>query len=234
MGFSQLGSKTLKLFTGLVASLVTCSALAVPFQVDITVDNSYALYIGTETSATQFVGSDGNWQQAETYNFDLPSSNFIYIVTQSDVAVAQGLLAQFTNLSTGERFYSNDSQWEVTATGRRGLAPYSSSAADFAELSSQLIVANSGGNPSGGWVATTAGEANGAAPWGTISTIDAAARWSWYNSNNSANPTIGGYNHDEYLIFRISVGASSVPEPSALLLMMLGLTGLVVARRKAA
>jgi hypothetical protein len=223
------------IFRGLVAGALllgtTLQAQAIPFSVSITVDNSYALFTGTETQALTFVGSDGDWPTTETYNFDLPSSNFIYVVTQSDLAVAQGFLAQFTNLTNNQRFYSNDPQWQVTATGRYGFAPYSGSAADFAELTGQLALANAGNNPSGGWVNTTAGDSNGAAPWGARPDIDADARWSWYNSNNSNNPTLGGFNHQEYLIFRISVGASEVPEPATLLLMGIGLFGLGFARK---
>jgi hypothetical protein len=225
------------LISGLVAGAALISASftnAIPFTVSMTVDNSYALYTGTETQALTFVGSDGSWQTTETYNFDLPTSNFIYVVTQSDLAVAQGFLAQFTNLTTNDRFYSNDSQWQVTATGHYGFAPYTNSASAFAELNTQLALANAGNNPSNGWTNTTAGSANGAGPWGSRPNIDAAARWSWYNSNNSANPTLGGYNHDEYLIFRISVGATPVPEPTTLLLFGLGLVGLGVMRKRRA
>ncbi|HEY8942354.1 MAG TPA: PEP-CTERM sorting domain-containing protein [Cellvibrio sp.] len=225
-------AKLVSAFAGLVLGASALQANAIPFEVDITVDNSYALYYGTETTATNFVGSNGSWYEAEHYSFDLPSSNFIYVVTESDVATAQGFLAQFTNLLTNQRFYSNDSQWQVTATGRRGSAPYSGSAADLSELSSQLVAANNGSNPSGGWVATTAGAANGASPWGSIATIDANARWSWYNSNGSVDPTIGGFDHNEYLVFRISVGAAEVPEPSTIMLLSLGLLGLVVARKR--
>jgi len=207
-------------------------ASAIPFSVDITVDNSYALYYGTQSAASTFVGADGDWPSVEHYDFDLPVNNYIYVVTQSDLAVAQGFLAQFTNLLTNERFYSNNAQWQVTATGRYGSAPYNNTSAAFAELNSQLVLANAGSNPSGGWVATTAGNANGASPWGTLSAIDSAARWSWYDSTHTGiDPTIGGFNHDEYLIFRISVGASSVPEPSSVFLFALGLIGLGLARR---
>jgi hypothetical protein len=234
MSFKNRSSLFTSIVGGLLFSGVALQANAVPFEVDITVDNSYALYYGTETQATNFVGSDGNWQNTESYQFDLPADNFIYVVTQSDLAVAQGFLAQFTNLLNNDRFYSNDSQWQVTATGRYGFAPYAGAPGDFAELTSQLLLANAGTNPSNGWVATTAGNANGASPWGLRPEIDAGAYWSWYNSNGSANPTDGGFNHHEYLIFRISVDAQEVPEPGSLLLMGLGLLGLCAARKRLA
>ena len=223
------------LLGGVFALGVSLQANAIPFSVDITVDNSYALFYGTETQATNFVGSNGDWPSVEHYTFDLPTSNFIYVVTQSDLQVAQGFLAQFTNLTTNERFYSNDSQWQVTATGNYGHAPYTNSAADFAELTSQLALANAGTNPSNGWTHTTAGAANGAAPWGYLSAIDSAARWSWYDSKqDGSDPTNPGFNHDEYLVFRISVGATSVPEPSAFILLGFGLLGLGVMRKRQA
>jgi hypothetical protein len=215
------------------ASLILLAALSAPshainFQVAITVDNSYALFYGTQTAATNFVGSDFDWTTTETYTFDLPVDQFMYVVTASDLAVAQAFLGQFNNLDTGEKFYSSDPQWNVMATGLGNTgAPYTGSAADLALLTQEILDANAGGNPSGGWVGTTAGPVNGSAPWGLRPGIDAAASWVWHSSNGDTDPTSPGFDHDEWLVFRISV---AVPEPGSAVLCAVGLAVLGVRR----
>lgn len=72
---------------GLLLTAVSFTAQATNIKVSITVDNSYALFYGTQTAATSFVGSDFNWPTVETYNFNLPSNQFIYIVTASDLSL---------------------------------------------------------------------------------------------------------------------------------------------------
>ncbi len=222
-------------------SLLALPAGAADIRIAITVDNSYALFIGNNTAATSLVGSDFNWPTTEVYNFTLDSDKYLYVVTASDLSVAQGFLGQFQNLSSGYKFYSNDPQWQVMATGLGSAAPYSGSAADLTLLSNEIVDANGGGNPSGGWVSLTAGPANGSAPWGAIGSIDAAARWVWYSSNGDTDPTSPGFNHNEWLVFRVAIAATpdvpvpevpSIPEPSTTALMLLGLLGLGAAARK--
>lgn len=220
------------------------SAHAAVIKVTMTVDNSYALFYGGHTAATTFVGSDGNWPTVETYNFNLPSDQYLYVVTASDLNVAQGFLGQFENLDSGYKFYSSDPQWQVMATGLGNVgAPYSGSALDLALLTKEILDANAGGNASNGWVGLTAGPTNGSAPWGPISGIDSAARWVWYSSDGDPDPTSPGVDHDEWLVFRIAVAATPddpvpnpnpnvIPEPGTLALVAAALAALLGIRRK--
>jgi hypothetical protein len=207
---------------------IAASAAATTIQVRITVDNSYALFVGTRTQATTFVGSDFTWPTVETYNFNLSSDSYLYVVTASDLQVAQGFLGQFENLDSAFKFYSNDPQWQVMATGLGAAAPYSGSASNLSLLTQELLDANAGGNATNGWVPLTTGPTNGAAPWGPMGSIDPAARWVWHSSNGDTDPTTPGFNHDEWLVFRIAVAATpdnpipGIPEPSSWLLMIIG------------
>lgn len=222
--------------------MVTGAAQADVIKVSMTVDNSYALYVGDLNGASSFVGSDGNWPSVETYNFNLASNAYLYVVTASDRATAQGFLGQFENLSAGYKFYSSDPQWQVMATGLGTAAPYDGTQAALNLLSAEIMDANGGGNASNGWKNFTAGGANGVGPWGAMAGIDAAARWVWYADGNCSviNPTLGGCDAGEWLVFRIAVaatpddptGTGKLPEPASLALAGLGLLAAGAAGRR--
>jgi hypothetical protein len=232
------------LCAGVFGMFAAGAAQADAIRVSMTVDNSYALFVGNLNGATTFIGTDPNWPTVETYNFNLDSSAYLYVVTASDRSVAQGFLGQFQNLTAGYTFYSQDPQWQVMATGLGAAAPYSGSAADLALLSGEIQDANAGGNPSNGWTNFTEGNANGSQPWGLLPGIDAAAHWVWYAGGNCSpvDPTQGGCDAGEWLVFRIAVaatpedpnpgGGSSVPEPATLALAGLGLAAAAFGRRR--
>ncbi|MDO8303391.1 MAG: hypothetical protein Q7T18_09125, partial [Sedimentisphaerales bacterium] len=194
------------------------------FNVTMTADNVYAIYYGDAVSATALLGNATNLVAAdiwspESYSLTVPDISYIYIAAWSDDAVKQGLLADFANLTLGGQVLSGDPIWEVTATGLN--LGNTDPPPTLANLTTAILNANAGTNPSFGWVPNTpspltnsAGGIHGV----TIAGIDGAARWMWYNSGLDSNPSapFSGFNHNEYLIYRIPVVA---PEPATMCLL---------------
>ena len=58
------------------------------FKVAITVDNSYALFYGDQTGASEFIGTDYDWMTTEVYTFKMPNYRYLYLVTESDALTA--------------------------------------------------------------------------------------------------------------------------------------------------
>lgn len=125
-------------------------------------------------------------------------------------------MADFTNTTTG-LVLSGDSRREVTATGLN--LNFLSTAPTLADLTTQIGLANAGTNPSGGWkpiTASTLTNSQGSNFYGTISGIAGAARWMWWNSGNDPSATAPfspGFNHSEYLIFRLPINTTGTPPP---------------------
>jgi hypothetical protein len=207
------------------------------FNVTMTADNAYAIYLGDSVSATSLVGNATNLTAGdiwipESYTLTAPNLSYIYIAAWSDDAVIQGLLADFNNITLGASVLSGSSPWEVTATGiNLGSA---SPPPSLAALTTEILNANAATNPSLGWVIPTASPlTNGAGGIHgvTIAGVDSAARWMWYDNGLDTSvgtppPPFLGFNHDEYLIYRIPVTA---PEPATATMTLLG--GLAMIRR---
>ncbi|MFZ4663824.1 MAG: SdrD B-like domain-containing protein [Caldilineaceae bacterium] len=165
----------------------------------ITADNNYEVCYGTAAAVTACIGNDNGWPTAESYTFPPlnATTDYIYIATWSDDAVAQGLLFQLQ--SGPNTLASGHPAVEVKATGQ-DLDAFDP-APGPATITSYLP---------GAWLAPFVGGANGMAPWGTITGIGSSARWIWHNSGNDPSagaPLTSGFNHDEFLIFRIPAKA---------------------------
>jgi len=238
------GSTCLWIITA-VAMLGICSTAlgSQTFNVTMTVDNVYAIYAGDQFSATSLIGNATNLLAAdiwspESYTLTVPDLSYVYIAGWSDDSVIQGLLADFTNTTLSEQVLSGDPRWEVTSTGMNlgNTDPPPS----LATMTSQILLANAGGTPSGGWVPNTPSPADNAAGGihgVTIAGIDGTARWMWYDSGLDTTAEIfapipfDGFNHEEFLIFRMPViPPDIIPEPASML--PLALIGLMRIRRR--
>jgi len=182
----------------------------------ITVDNKYALYLGTEDVVVDSFGGNATWEQVDTYtNSYVWPIEYFYVVAWSDNAGLQGLLAELT--VEGQTLFSGEEadKWQVYATGMR-ITPWQSPPPTLADLATQLYIANRGqgdpGSTSIGWKPVTVGPANTAASYwpSEVSGISTNSRWMWYDSGGDthANAPFQAYDHDEYLIFRFPLASA--------------------------
>lgn len=222
--------------------LVSPVAWADDWTIHITVDNQYDVYFGDAVSTNYVAGGDTNWTTTETWTaLGRNPTDFLYVATASDHAVAQGFLAEFINTTQGVTILTGPSVWEVFPAGAylqqinpAWPATWSPSVMPTQSEVDQAIAYATNNNL---WVApaTASGYSNGAAPspWGTRPGISGAAQWIWHDSGKQASPfpypvPFDGFNHDEFLVFRVP----NVPEPASLILLTLG--SLTLIRRYAA
>ncbi|MDQ7012864.1 MAG: hypothetical protein Q9O74_03085 [Planctomycetota bacterium] len=229
--------------TACLVALAASTAAADIWSVNMTVDNEFDAYKGTVGATTgAAVGSGNDW--TTTYNFSvsgMTASDYFYVATASDRATAQGFLGEFNNVTQSLQFNTGTSAWEVFPVGKYLQLIDASWPATWpasvmptqGEVDQALAWAVS--NPSV-WIAPAEftdwdNRATGNATiWGTRPGIDNSAEWIWNNARGTGNPLFGGYNHDEFLIFRVA----GVPTPgTAGLLALAGLTAIRRRRRRA-
>ena len=173
---------------------LTGKAKANDISMKLTADNACSAFIGNNNSVSEMIGSLENYigkryiWSADTWSKEnIADNSYVYIVADSDYNGSDGLLVDVNSSSNGG-VLSGDLRWDVTATGlgsRGGVPP------SLLELTTEIVRANSGANPSGGWVTNTpcpfTNEEGGIGKilYGEpvpVPDIDPNSRWMWYNS----------------------------------------------------
>ena len=230
--------------------LMTSATQADTWVMDITVDNIYDIYFGDSllTTAT-LAGSDANWMTTESWTItSVASSAFLYVATASDHSTAQGFIGSFKNTTTGSTYRTSDdasSPWEVFPAGQwlaalnaiDGTIPAGVWPVSTQPTVTQVQTAVAYATTNNLWVdpVSAPGYDNGSGPlpWGGRPGIPAASEWIWHDTGvgpGAPYPApFTGFNHDEFLIFRVP--GVAVPEPTCAALVLLGFAAVLLCNR---
>ncbi|MEM6253430.1 MAG: PEP-CTERM sorting domain-containing protein [Cyanobacteria bacterium P01_D01_bin.156] len=191
----------------------TVEANAADIKATVTADNFYGIFYGNESgSDLNFVGrnelgdkgSSGkyNWSEAETWDFNVNSDDYLYLVTWDDGRVAESWIGEFE--IGGKKVLSGADDWEYIVGGEN---PY------LVDKSTNLLPGNDELTSlidGATWEDTISIGKNGIKPWNTIAGIEQDADWL-----QTASHTKG-----KYTIFRTKVSAeetADIPEPASML-----------------
>lgn len=223
---------------GVVVPFVfAAGAVGDDWTINITVDNQYSIYFGNNLTTNTFVGSDTNWTTTDTWNaVGMNPTDYAYVATASDRAVAQGFLADFNNTTQNYQFRTGGLVWEVFAAGPHLMAMYGMAGswpANLLPTQAELDTAITYAETNNLWV-TPAEFANwdnrivgNITTWGHRPGINAISEWIWHAPPGfGGNPFSPGANHDEFLVFRVQ----GIPTPGAAAVLALG--GLLGLRRR--
>lgn len=220
-------------------SILATHAGADTWSVHMTVDNQFDAYSGTASAVSTLQGTGNNWSTVYPLTMSgMAASDYFYVVTASDYRGAQGFLGDFSNLTTGQTFNTGSQPWRVFPVGaylqQIDSSWPSSWPANVMPSQTQVnqAMAFAAANPSvwihpkkfPNWDNRVSGNITS---WGYRPGIDPAAKWIW-NSVTGGNPFDYGYNHDEFLIFRVP--GAQAPAPAGL--SAVGLAALACARRR--
>jgi hypothetical protein len=222
------------------------------WDIYLTVDNQFDVYFGTPTTTNYFAGGGNDW--TTEYNFTATGrapTDYLYVSTASDHNVAQGFIGDFTNVTTSASIATGDVVWEVFPAGAYAATnPYGPGnwPASLMPTQTEVDTAIAYATANNLWVAPTTAPGYDNDPSTPISpysyvwtaslpNIPAAANWIWYDSGLDTSTStfmpvpFAGFNHDEFLVFRV---AGVAPEPGTVSLLAIGSLAMLRRRRRRA
>jgi hypothetical protein len=192
----------------------------------LTVDNQFAVYFGTPEATTGVsVGGGADWPTEFHFTAeDRQHTDYLYVATASDQFVAQGFIGTFTNLTLSKTTNTGDDVWEVFPAGAYAETntywpnPWPASvmptqtevdtAIAYAEANDLWVTpvgaAGYDNDPS------TSISPYTSEPWATAAYVNIPidADWIWHQSetvfSGDMPSPLEGYNHDEFLVFRVA------------------------------
>jgi hypothetical protein len=218
-------------------SLAGAPAFADDWVMHMTVDNEYDVYFGDALATDYHAGGDSNWQTTETWHaYGRDPGDYLYVATASDHFVAQGFLGDFTNTTLGSTIETGNSVWQVFPAGKYWplINPSWPNPWPAWQMPTQAQVdqAIAYAETHGLWGSPTQvpgyDNSSNPPPWQNRPGISPTANWIWYNSGKDPGGgtypvPFNGFNHDEFLVFRVP---NIAPEPSTLALLLVGLAAL--------
>jgi hypothetical protein len=167
-----------------------------------------------------------------------PQEGYLYVIGWSDESVTQGLIGQFSaSDGSSPAVYTGSPDWQVCATGM-DLDPFMDMEPSVELINSQIVNCNMGAagttfsdgwigddlenNPSGAMELTVLSDVsmeppqfanlcqadNNSDPGRTGDSLDAEARWMWFDENNADATSAfqsNGSPRGDFLIFRLPI-----------------------------